>query len=118
MVRVIMMGMIVVFVVIALREGPAHHNIIGVAARPCGRLKFLGIVDQCLFPISRSNGKLARTRKGASRKRIISLFKPHLPAPTSLPELHILPVSLNDAIDLPNFLVNRDQCKNTILVAN
>jgi hypothetical protein len=33
-------------------------------------------------------------RKGASRKWIISLFKPHLPPPTSLRELHILPILL------------------------
>ncbi len=57
-------------------------------------------------------------RKGAGRKRIISLFKPHLPPPPFLRELHIFPVLPNDAIHLPSFLVNGDQRNDTILVAD
>jgi hypothetical protein len=49
MVRVITMGMIVVFVVIAIREGPALLSIVGAPTRPRGRLKYLSDGCQCLF---------------------------------------------------------------------
>jgi hypothetical protein len=61
MVRVVM---IVVFLMNAFREGTALHNIIGViAARPCGRFKFLGNVGRCLFPCI-----IRRTKKKPTKK--------------------------------------------------
>ena len=49
MVRMIMMGMTMVFLVIAMRERPALGRIVGAPARPRGRLKFISDGGQCLF---------------------------------------------------------------------
>ena len=125
MVRVITMGMIVVFVVIAIREGPALLSIVGAPTRPRGRLKYLSDGCQCLFScnvdeqeVSAKKNKHRDEKRDDQQKRNISLFKPHLLAPTSLCELCFLPILLNNAIHLPSFLVNRDQRNDTILVAN